>query len=113
MPEISSEVVTQDTRTIAVLMWIGTLIFSFVPSLVLFLVKKDDSYLQDQSKEALNWSITLLIGWIVGYMLLFILIGFVVLPIVAVCDLVFCILGAVAASNGKRFRVPFAIRLLK
>ena len=94
-------------------MWIGTLMFSFIPSLVVFLVKRDDPYLQDQSKEALNWSITLLIGWVIGYMLVFILIGFIVLPLVALCDIVFCIMGAVAVSDGKRFRVPFAIRLVK
>lgn len=113
MSEISSEAVTQDSKTIALLMWIGTLVFSFIPGLVVLLVKRDDPYLQDQSREALNWSITVLIGWIVGYILLFILIGFAVLPLVAICDIVFCIMGAVSVSDGKKYRVPFAIRLVK
>lgn len=113
MSEVTSQAITQDSKTIAILIWIGTLIFSFIPSLVILFVKRDDPYLQDQSKEALNWSITVLIGWIVGYILMFILIGFIVLPLVAICDIVFCIMGAVAASDGKWFRVPFSIRLIK
>ncbi len=113
MSEVTSETIAQDSKTIALLMWIGTLVFSFIPSLVVLLVKRDDPYLQDHAREALNWSITVLIGWIVGYILLFIIIGFAVLPLVAICDIVFCIMGAVAVSDGKRFRAPFAIRLVK
>ena len=113
MPELSTDSIPQDSKTFAVLMWVGTLVFSFIPSLVIFLVKKDDPYLQDQAKEALNWSITLVIGWIIGYILIFILIGFIVLPALAICDIVFCIMGAIAVSDGKKFRVPFALRLLK
>jgi len=101
-----------ESRNIAVLVWVGTIFFSFIPSLIVYLVKKDDAYVLDQSKEALNWAITATIGWIAGYMLLFLLIGFLVLPVVGLCHLVFCILGAVAASNGKPYRVPFAIRLI-
>jgi len=36
-----------------------------------------------------------------------------VIPAVGICHLVFCIMGAIATSNGKPFRVPFALRLVK
>ena len=94
-------------------MWIGTLFFGFLPGLIFYLIKKDDPYIQDQSKEALNWSITTVIGYVVGFILTFIVIGIFVLIVLGICHLVFCIMGAVAASNGKPFRVPFAIRLMK
>jgi uncharacterized Tic20 family protein len=29
------------------------------------------------------------------------------------CHIVFCVMGAVAVSDGKPFRVPFALRLIK
>jgi len=102
-----------ESRNIAVLVWIGTIFFGFVPSLIVYLIKKDDAYVLDQSKEALNWSITVLIGWFIGIITTFILIGFLVFIIVVICTLVFCILGAVAASGGKPYRVPFALRLIK
>ncbi len=103
----------QDSKNMALLIWIGTLFFGFIPSLVLFLIKKDDAYIQRQSKEALNWSITATIGYIIGLMLSFIVIGVLVFPIVGLCHFVFCIMGAVSTSKGKQFKVPFAIRLIK
>jgi hypothetical protein len=45
--------------------------------------------------------------------LTFILIGVLVFVVVGLSHLIFCIMGAVAASNGKTYRVPFAIRLIK
>ena len=107
------ESVSQETKNIALLTWVGTIFFGFIPGLVLYLVKKDDAYIQDQSKEALNWSITAAIGYFAGFILSFVLIGFIVIPAVGICHLVFCIMGDIATSNGKPFRVPFAIRLIK
>lgn len=108
-----SENITQESKNTALLVWIGTIFLGFIPSLIVYMTKKDDAYIQDQSKEALNWSITAAIGYISGMVLMVILIGFLVLPAVGICHLVFCILGAVGASNGNKFRVPFAIRLIK
>lgn len=105
--------VSQDSKNLALLLWLGTIFFSFIPSLVLYLVKKDDPYLLDQSKEALNWSITAILGFVAGSILMIILIGFLIVWAVALCNLIFCILGIIATSSGKPFRVPFALRLIK
>ena len=103
----------QESKNLALLVWIGTIFLGFVPSLIVYLVKKDDAYVQDQSKEALNWCITAGIGYVAGVILTVILIGVLVMAAVGICHLVFCVMGAIAASNGKPFRVPFALRLLK
>ncbi|WP_035059385.1 DUF4870 domain-containing protein [Andreprevotia chitinilytica] len=104
---------TNDSHTFAVLLWIGTLIFGFIPPLVVFLVKKDDEFVTDQAKEALNWSITAAIGYIIGVVTAFLIIGFLVMAAVGILHLVFCILGAVNASKGIAYRLPFNIRLIK
>jgi uncharacterized Tic20 family protein len=104
---------TQESRNIALLVWIGTIFFGFIPGLIVYLIKKDDAYANDQSKEALNWSITAIIGYCAGIILSFIVIGVIIFPIVGIAHLVFCIMGAVAGSSGKPFRVPFALRLVK
>ncbi|WP_299084043.1 DUF4870 domain-containing protein [uncultured Paraglaciecola sp.] len=104
---------SQDSKNMALLLWIGTLFFGFIPGLIMFLIKNDDAYIYDQSKEALNWSITVLIGYVVGFVLSFIVIGVIVFPIVGICHLIFCIMGTVATSKGNQYRVPFAIRLIK
>jgi len=110
---VDSTSISQDAKNMAILIWIGTIFFGFVPSLILYLVKKDDMYIQDQSKEALNWSITAAFGYVAGMILMVILIGVFVFAAVGLCNLIFCILGAIATSNGKSFRVPFAFRFIK
>ncbi len=110
---VTTNDVPQDSKNTALLLWIGTIFLGFIPSLILFLVKKDDAYVLDQSKEALNWSITATIGYFAAFILSFILIGLFLLPVIGICHLVFCIMGAVAASKGNAFRAPFNIRLLK
>jgi uncharacterized Tic20 family protein len=103
---------SQDSRNIATLVWVLTIFFSFIPGLVVYLVKKDDAYVFDQGKEALNWAITAIIGYFAARILMLVL-GLPVYYVVVICQLVFCILGAVAASSGKPYRVPFAYRARK
>lgn len=105
--------VPQDSKNLAVLNWVGTIFLGFLPGLILYLVQKEDSYVQDQSKEALNWSITLLFGYCIAFFLSFIVIGLFLFPILGVIHLVFCILGIVGTQKGETFRVPYAVRLIK
>jgi len=108
-----SRPVSQDTKNIGLLMWLGTIFFGFIPALIIYLVKTEDVFLADQSKEALNWSITLFLATLVGGVLCLILIGFLVLFALWIINIVFCILGAIAASNGTLYRTPFTLRLIK
>lgn len=104
---------TSDSKNMALLVWVLTIFAGFIPGLIFFLVKKDDPYVYDQAKEALNWSITAIIGYVAGMILSLILIGVLVIMAVGIMHLVFCIMGAIACSNGKPFRCPFALRLIK
>ena len=105
--------ISQDSKNIALLSWIGTIFFGFIPGLILYLIKKEDEYVNDQAKEALNWSITVLLATVAAFILTFIVIGALLFPVIGILNLVFCIMGAVAASKGQPFRVPFTLRLLK
>lgn len=113
MEEVTEVTIDQESKNMALLIWIGTIFFGFIPGLVFYLVKKDDPYVMSQAKEALNWSITAAIGFVAGLILSMILIGFLVLVALWICNLVFCIMGAVACSNGKDFKVPYTLRLIK
>ncbi len=104
--------VSQDSKNLALLTWVGTIFFGFIPGLVLYLTKKDDAYVQDQSKEALNWSITLMFGYLVAFILSFIIIGVLLFPVLGIAHLIFCLLGVVATQKGETFRVPWALRLI-
>lgn len=101
------------SRKTALLIWLGTLVLGFIPGLVFFLGHDGDSYVREQAREALNWSITALIGYVSGLILAMIMIGVLVILAVGICHLLFCLMGALATAKGKAFRAPFAIRLVK
>ncbi|MBM7071996.1 DUF4870 domain-containing protein [Shewanella sp. 202IG2-18] len=103
----------QESRNLGMLLWIGTIFFGFIPGLILYLIKKDDQYVQEQAKEALNWSITSMIGYAISTVLVFIVVGFLGYMILGIAHLIFCILGAIKASNGEDYRVKYTLRLLK
>lgn len=102
-----------DAKTIAILVWIGTIFLGFIPALIVFLIKKDDEFLLDHTREALNWSITALIGWVASAILTIILIGLLGYLVLFIANLVFCVMGAIKASNNQTFRVPVCLRLIK
>jgi uncharacterized Tic20 family protein len=86
----------------------------FVGPLVIWLVKKDTMpFVEDQAKEALNFNITMMIAAAISWVLLFVLIGFILLPAVAIIWLVFVIIAAIKANEGTRYRYPFALRLIR
>lgn len=105
--------VSQDSKNIALLTWLGTIFFSFIPSLIVYLIKTDDAFVQSHSKEALNWSITAAIAYAIAMVLTVVIIGAIFFPVIWVLNLIFCILGLIAASNGKSYQTPFALRLIK
>lgn len=105
--------IARDSRNTTLWIWLGTAVLGFIPGLVFFLSEKDDAYIRSQSREALNWAITALAGYLGCLILSFVAIGVLLLPAVGLCHLAFCIMGAVAASNGRSFQVPFALRPIK
>ena len=111
--KLPNEDISQDTKNIALLIWLGTTFLGFIPSLIAYLIKKDDAYLLDQSKEALNWAITVAIAYFIALILSAVVIGAFLFPLIGLCHLIFCIMGAVAVSKGEVFRVPFGLRLIK
>ena len=104
---------SQDSKNIAILNWVGTIFLGFIPGLILYLVKADDAYVKEQATEALNWSITAIFAYVIAFLLTFIVIGIFLIPIIGIIHLIFCIMGAIATSKGSHFRVPFAVRLIK
>ncbi|MEP7185606.1 MAG: DUF4870 domain-containing protein [Rhodanobacter sp.] len=87
---------------------------SILGPLVIWLIKKDTMPLvNDQGKEALNFNITVAIAALVGWILMFVLIGFLVLAAVFVAWLVFVIIATIKANEGVIYRYPFTLRLVK
>lgn len=85
-----------------------------VVPLVIWLVKRSDSPEIDATgKEVLNFQISFTIYSLIAGALCFVLIGFLILPILVVVWLVCIVIAAVKTSNGKPYNYPFTIRFLK
>jgi len=104
---------SNDEKNIATITHLGGILFSFIPSLIVFLLKKDDSeYIRVQAREALNFQITLLLAQFVAYVLIFVLVGFLLLGFIWLFNIVICIMAAISSSKGENYRYPFTLRLI-
>lgn len=82
------------------------------PLLVLVIKGGGSQFVRAHSIEALNFNISVLIYSIIGGILLWIGLGFLILGAVGVLWLVCTILGAVKANKGEYYRYPLTIRLV-
>lgn len=113
--DIQTDIATpsNDDKNIATVTHLGGTVFSFIPSLLVWILKKEDSaYLADQAKEALNFQITVLIASFIAGILIWLLIGFILLPIIWLLNIVFCITAAISSSKGELYRYPICLRLI-
>ena len=111
---------SSEDRNLAMLTHLSGIILGFLVPLIIWLINKDNpakSYLTAESKEALNFQITILIGyvicWVLTMTIILALIGGPLWFILWIVNLVFCILAAVAVSSKGSYRYPFALRLIK
>ncbi len=86
---------------------------SIVGPLLIWMIKKEEMpFVDEQGKEALNFLITVAIAGVVSAILMIVLIGFLLLPLLAVYYLVMIIVASIQVNDGKHFRYPFTLRLL-
>lgn len=107
---------SSDEKTLAMVTHLSGIFLSFVMPLIVWLInkdKEDKAYLVEQSKEALNFQITVAIAMVVSWVLMFVLIGFLLLPAIGLANLVLCIIAAVKTSDNEMYRYPFTLRLIK
>jgi uncharacterized Tic20 family protein len=84
-----------------------------IAPLIVWILKKDQSaFVDDQGKEALNCQIAFTIYAAIALALCFLLIGFLLLPVVWLADVILVIVAAIKANEGVRYRYPFIFRLV-
>ena len=102
---------TSDEKTLALLAHILTLVAGFVAPLIIYLVKKDESeFITAHAKESLNFQITLFIVFII---LLVTIVGIFLMWIIGIAALVLIIVATMKASEGKLYKYPLTLRLIK
>ncbi|TFC05778.1 DUF4870 domain-containing protein [Cryobacterium adonitolivorans] len=97
-------------------------ILSFPPALIIWLVFKDrGSFTNEEGKEALNFQLTLLIGY-VALNLAATILGLLTFGLLSVISSlgwvlwligsIFSVLGYLSAKDGRPYRYPFSLRLI-
>jgi len=104
----------KDSNMMAMLCHLLGIFTWFIGPLIIWLIKKDqDKFVDDHGKEALNFQITIGIAYVISGITVFICIGPIIWAAAWICNLIFCIMGAVKANKGEAYRYPIAIRLIK
>ena len=85
---------------------------NLIGPLVIWQMKKELPFVVDQGKEALNFQITVAIAVMVCFLLSFVVIGLLLLPVVGIGALVLTVIAGLKANNGEAYRYPFALRLI-
>ncbi|HEY0368671.1 MAG TPA: DUF4870 domain-containing protein [Chthoniobacterales bacterium] len=110
-----------ETRTWTVLCHASALLGFVVPGaghilapLIVWLIKRGESAEVDEhGKESLNFQISMMIYSVISGVLCLIVIGFALLAILHLANVVLVIIASIKASEGKLYRYPFTIRLIK
>lgn len=111
---------SKDERTWAMLCHFSTyigFIFPFgniIVPLIIWLSKREDIPLvEDQGREALNFQISMTIYFIISGILCIILIGIPILIGLIIFDFIITIVAAISANDGKYYRYPINLKLIK
>ena len=112
---------SSDVRTWCVLCHASALLglfFHFIGHLlgplIVWLVKRADSpEIDAHGKESLNFQLSMLIYDAIAVVLCFVLIGIPILILLWVLNTIFVIIASIQASEGKLYRYPLALHLIK
>ena len=105
---------TQDDKTLAILTHLSGIFFSIIVPLIVWLTAKESKpWLSGQSKEALNFQITILIAYVISCALTLVLVGFFLFFIVWAVNIILCIVAAIQTSQGREYSYPLTLRLVK
>ncbi|HJQ77752.1 MAG TPA: DUF4870 domain-containing protein [Acidimicrobiia bacterium] len=97
---------------------------SVVGPLVVWLIRREDPAVEPHARAALNFQLSLLIYFVVGGVIAFValvtIIGILLsvliiigLGLLILLEIVFAILGTLAASRGELYRYPMSLELIK
>ena len=118
-PSVSSNVRTWRVlcHASALIGFVTPKIGHILPPLIIWLLKREESpEIDEHGKESLNFQISMFIYDVVILASCFLLIGLLLLPLLIILhllNLVFVIVASIQASEGKLYRYPLSIRLIK
>jgi uncharacterized Tic20 family protein len=83
-----------------------------VPLIIWLLKKNSDPAVNVEGREALNFNISVTVYAVIAGLMCYILIGFIVLPLVLIAHIVLVIRAALKANKGESVHYPFTLRFI-
>jgi uncharacterized Tic20 family protein len=107
------ETLTKENKTLAMVAHLLGIV-GFLGPLIVWLIKKDESrFVAQESKESLNFQLTLLIAYVIcGATSCLVIPAFIMLGL-WVANVVLCIMAGMKANEGQAYQYPIALRLIK
>lgn len=91
----------------------GLVLFTMLGPLIIWQTKGQSMpFVAEQAKESLNFQITVFLLGLLFLLLALVLIGFLLLWILGLVNLVLVIIAAVRVNDGRPYRYPFCLRLV-
>lgn len=84
----------------AIVLWL------LAPIGYLFYMNETDPFVKFYAKQSLYWGIALIIGWVIAFMLSFIIIGACLMPVLGVLQLVVLVFMVMKMNSGVKVKLP-------
>ena len=111
---------TPEEKQMGMFIHLSSLAYAFVYPIgaalpiILWQTQKDSMPALDaHGKNATNWVISSFIYLSASFLLMFVLIGFLIAPIIWVLMVIFPIIAGIKANNGEYWEYPLTIKFLK
>lgn len=120
-PQSSGFSISADDRTWAMIAHFSALAAFIAPPiggvlgpLIVWLAKREHSaFASEAAKEAMNFNIAVLLGYLVCALLVFVFIGFLLAAALFFFWLVMTVVAGIKASEGVHYRYPVSLRIVK
>lgn len=105
---------SSDERTMSMFIYLISLFTAIIGPLIIWGIKKDESeFINHHGKEYFNFFISYTIYGFIGGLLMMVLIGFIIVPILAIMYFIFTLIALFKAYNGEYYRFPLIFRIIK
>jgi hypothetical protein len=95
--------ITQDDKTMAMLAHLLGLFTGFLGPLIIYFIKKDSKFVAFHALQEVFFQLALIVLTFITIVLCFLLVGFLLLPFLAIGPLVYIIIACIKAFNGEWF----------
>ncbi|GKU80855.1 DUF4870 domain-containing protein [Niallia sp. NCCP-28] len=105
--------IKNEDKLFALAIYASSFFTIFLGPLIIWLIKRDSEFVNYHGKEYFNFLISYTIYFVISGILTLIFIGFILGAIVSLLMFIFTIIACIKAYEGKEYRIPMVIRIIR